>query len=201
MKTILLLLCSVGILLGQSNPFDDALFLGSLSATISEGGGDCNTIQEQNTLAVASYLVVGQNAATYYQGQFAWDSPTNVTICKISIALTATGVINTNTYTIQIWTYTTPNMVSLVATSDPVTGDNTWATNTVDFVFTSGAALTGGITYCLALSKSQAPSVSNYLRAHTTAAGGLDGSTGNFDVSGIRQSSDTFDLKLVIYKQ
>lgn len=159
----------------------------------------CNTLHEQNASSVTTYNTVGLDANNFYVGQFAWDPAANITVCKITVVVTATGTISGNTYTCEIWTYAAPNMGTLVQASAGVAGSDAWSSSSVDFTF-SGAAISSGSSYAIVLTKNGAPDASNYLRFTLTASGGFGGISGQFDSAGVRTNFDTTDHKLAVYK-
>lgn len=169
------------------------------AAILKPNVASCNTVHEENVASASSYTPVGLDVNTFYVGQFAWDPLANITVCKVTCVVTATGTISGNTYKCEIWTYTAPNMATLVQASSGVAGNDSWSSSSVDFTF-SGAALSSGTQYAIVLTKNSAPDNMNYLRFVLTASGGLTGISGQFDSGGLRTNFDTTDHKLAVYK-
>lgn len=181
--------------------FNNVAVVGSFTATAtSNGGGGCSTTFATNNLAVGAPTgdeLVGSSAANYFGGQIAYDPGSTISPCKMSATLSAVGIISGKSYTMQKWTYSDPNMATLVATSEPVTGNDSWSLTTVDFTFATGT-MTNGSPYCIVLSCGSSDG-SNYVRWHHSSSGGLTGFSGQFDSGGVRTSYDGGDVKIAIF--
>ena len=94
---------------------------------------------------------VGSTTDIFYGGQAAWspDSGT-VQICKIDVSLRAHGTITGHTYTLRLWSGSgTGPLGTALASSSPVTGNNSWNNTYVSFNISLSA--TSGTNYYIAL--------------------------------------------------
>lgn len=133
-------------------------------------GGSCpaDGSPSVSTTGSTPFGYVGYDATFQMTGHAGWnDGGTARTICKVGFQLTASGTINTKTYTAYIYAAGAGNTITVaspLATSNGVTGVNSWAAAMVRFTFptpytTAGNAGTG---YCFVM-RTTANSTTNYV--------------------------------------
>jgi len=96
---------------------------------------------------------IGLSAGTYYVGMY-YAPQTNETVCKMSFKLTSInngGHISAKTLVAKIYLLSGANFSTLIGTSDNVTGSDSWSGTSVDFPFSTTAAITTGNTYGVAV--------------------------------------------------
>lgn len=198
--TLLFALCSHGQLTVR-NPAYVAL-LNTRSA--AAGGGSCPADGSPSTsqAGVTGWIQVNKDAP--YAGQV-YQEASNWQICKVAFKLTAIGTISGKTLTAYVYALDGSGDISTgspLATSDSVTGNNSWSNVDVFFTFPTPPTLTGGVNYAIVVFISGGTDASNYIQTYYNVGGGsiagyavaFFGSGASFDAG----AND--DLAIKIYK-
>ena len=135
------------MLVGLHNP----LFLSALvNKPVSGGGGTCASSPVWTQTGAAPW---GLNRSYYFYagGQYVG---TGETVCKIGFQLSAAGDISARTFNAKIFNCNADsgyNLGSLIATSNGITGNNSWSYTDVVFTFATPVTLTNGFGYAITI--------------------------------------------------
>jgi hypothetical protein len=128
------------------NPFFRAAILkpasaGGSASCPADGSPDIDQATQDNGQSF------GQNSDFGFVGEKATDATTRQ-ICKVRSYLTLeAGSVTAKFYTCRIYTMSGNDLNTVVATSDSIAGNNSWAGTAVIFTFVGNPTLTGGTEY------------------------------------------------------
>jgi hypothetical protein len=121
--------------------------------------GGCSTTVSSCTPTITGTDGVSQTGAVYYKGT-ATTLTSGDAICNVSIKMTKTGGdISGKTYKVFIYSLSGNDLGTLLATSDAVTGSNSWSQTTVSFGFSSPYTVSSTATYAIVVGLSPYPAV------------------------------------------
>lgn len=111
----------------------------------------CSATPDLSQSSHYDYHWVGDTTSDSYSGFYFRDTVSR-SICKVSFSLSKEGgLINTYTYTAQVWTTSGNNLSAVVTngTSTGITGRNSWAHTLVTFTFPTPPSLTANTLYAI----------------------------------------------------
>jgi|GEM_PF-3728434 len=135
-------------------------------------------------------------------GQGDWTEAAPHTICGADVMLSlGGGDISAKTYRVKIYAEAgSRTLGALLATSDPVTGNNSWSSTVVQFTFSTPYVTTGSTEYHFTVEADQAPDGVNFANLHRSST--TSSIPGGFelwdDVGATTFGTFTEDIYLVI---
>lgn len=169
------------------------------------GGGTSYTLLQDGYVSGSGTGTwpIGDSADFRYAGIPFWSDGSDRTIGKITVKLSlGAGSITGKTLVAKIWSVGSPDTTFLntvLATSDNVTGDDSWNLTDVDFVFSTPYTTTGGTDYHITLDMGGTDG-SNYANAFHQNTNSVTGHLGSWHAALDKQNDlSGFDLQAKIY--
>ena len=208
MKKIILVLLIVLIALPCWAKLDIRPFVGGV-----EAGGDCDTVVFSNTGDITGDGDISDENDMAILAQ-SYNEASQHVPCKLTATLTyKTGDITGVDFYMIIATRTGDNLdLPPVATSDSVTGNNSWSASEVPFEFSSPPTLSASTDYFLAIwmdsnqngvledSDDYAAAGEGYTEWEYNVNGEIPGNHYSFLYTGVYVSSGSLDMKLIMYE-
>lgn len=144
-----------------------------------------------------TYLATNER---FYAGGLYFTDASARTIGKITIKMVkAAGSITGKTYTVRLWTLTGSALNSNVASSDGVTGSDSWSATEVDFIFSTPYTTTGSTNYGITIDAGTSDA-SNYAAAYNKTPQNIPGDLAWWSSSkSLDTSFNTYNLQMKIY--
>lgn len=138
----------------------------------------------------------------YYAGQYRWNNASARTLGKVTFKLIKTaGDISGLTFTARLWSDSGGALGTELATSNGVTGNNSWSATEVDFEFITPYTTTGSTNYHITIDSGSTGTGTDYASAYFLASTGLPGGLGWWasDKSNTIEFSASHEAQLKIY--
>ena len=177
--------------------------IGGVSDTYSVttvAGASCSETPAIDTTgaSVAQTQYAGYSAANHYAGQKNFTVAANASICKLSFKLKSYGTITSKQYVARVWATTSDNLITLVASSDAVTGGEWSSGPVIDFTFPTPAQVSTGTTYALTVDSGEVSS-SNYTDFYIVTGGTFLGTPSQWPSTGTYGTGYSNDAAMRVY--